>query len=109
MESSRPSRLASCYRITVYVVDCESPHNSSQTMQQATNDVKPDGHREARGGRPAGRGVLRLLVRGARWHVEGLLHTRPEHADTRGGADRLVVSAEAPFGGYRQDTVVWRE
>ena len=47
------------------------------------------------------RGVLRLLVRGCRWHVEGLLHTRPEHADTRGGADRLVVSAEAPFGGYR--------
>ena len=62
---------------------------------------QPDGPGGARGGRAAGGGVLRLLVRGARWHVEGLLHTRPEHADTRGGADRLVVSAEASFGGYR--------
>ena len=43
MESSRPSRLASCYRITVYVVECESPHDSSQTMQQATNDVSQMG------------------------------------------------------------------
>ena len=46
MESSRPSRLASCYRITVYVVDCESPHNSSQTIQQATNDVSQTGTEE---------------------------------------------------------------
>ena len=46
MESSRPSRLASCYRITVYVVECESPHDSSQTMQQATNDVSQMGTEE---------------------------------------------------------------
>ena len=46
MESRRPSRLASCYRITVYVVECESPHDSSQTMQQATNDVSQMGTEE---------------------------------------------------------------
>ena len=46
MESSRPSRLASCYIITVYVVECESPHDSSQTMQQATNDVSQMGTEE---------------------------------------------------------------
>ena len=46
MESSRPSRLASCYRITVYVVECESPHDSSQTIQQATNDVSQMGTEE---------------------------------------------------------------
>ena len=46
MESSRPSRLASCYRITVYVVECESPHGSSQTMQQATNGVSQMGTEE---------------------------------------------------------------
>ena len=38
---------------------------------------------------------------GSQQQIEGLLHTRPEHADTHGGADRLVVSAEAPFGAYR--------
>ena len=46
IESSRPSRLASCYRITVYVVECESPHDSSRKIQQATNDVSQTGTEE---------------------------------------------------------------
>ena len=46
MQSSSSSRLASSYRITVYVVECESPHDSSQTMQQATNDVSQMGTEE---------------------------------------------------------------
>ena len=46
MESSRSSRLASCYRITLYTIVLRVPLDSSQKIQQATNDVSQTGTEE---------------------------------------------------------------